>query len=60
MHMLYYLCTNKRAVTLMELAPSPYFANINVHLVDFNVFAKFDENPSFDAFSRSRLLSPVP
>ena len=35
----------QRAVTLTELAPSPYFSIINVHLVDINVFAKFDEIP---------------
>ena len=32
--------------TLTELAPSPYFSIINVHLVDINVFAKFDGIPS--------------
>ena len=31
---------------LKELAPSPYFSIINVHLVDINVFAKFYEIPS--------------
>ena len=31
----------QRAITLKELAPSPYFSIINVHLVDINVFAKF-------------------
>ena len=36
----------QRAITLTELAPSPYFSIINVHLVDTNVFAKFDEIPS--------------
>ena len=38
----------QRAITLIELAPSPYFSItcINVHLVDINVFAKFDEIPS--------------
>ena len=36
----------QRAITLTELAPSPYFSIINVHLVDINVFAKFDEIPS--------------
>ena len=36
----------KRAITLTELAPSPYFSIINVHLVDINVFANFDEIPS--------------
>ena len=34
----------QRAIT--QLAPSPYFSIINVHLVDINVFAKFDEIPS--------------
>ena len=29
-----------------ERAPSPYVSIINVHLVDINVFAKFDEIPS--------------
>ena len=33
----------QRAITLIELAPSPYFSIINVHLVDINVFAKFYE-----------------
>ena len=36
----------QRAITLTELALSPYFSIINVHLVDINVFAKFDEIPS--------------
>ena len=36
----------QRAITLIELAPSPYFSIINVHLVDINVFAKFDETQS--------------
>ena len=33
----------QRAITLKELALSPYFSIINVHLVDINVFAKFYE-----------------
>ena len=33
----------QRAITLTELAPSPYLSIINVHLVDINVFAKSDE-----------------
>ena len=33
----------QRAITLTELAPSPYFSIINVYLVDIDVFAKFDE-----------------
>ena len=36
----------QRAITLIELAPSPYFSIINVHLVDINVFAESDEIPS--------------
>ena len=36
----------QRAITLKELAPSPYFSIINVHLVDINVFAKFYKIPS--------------
>ena len=36
----------QRAITLIELAPGPYFSIINVHLVDINVFAKSDEIPS--------------
>ena len=36
----------QRAITLSELAPSPYFSIVNVHLVDINVFAKSDEIPS--------------
>ena len=31
----------QRAMTLTELAPSPYYSIINVHLVNINVFAKF-------------------
>ena len=37
----------QRAITLTELAPIPYFSIINVHLVDINVFTKFDEIQSF-------------
>ena len=36
----------QRAITLMELTTSPFYSNINVHLVDINVFAKFGEMPS--------------
>ena len=36
----------QRAITLKELARSPYISIINVHLVDINVFAKFYEIPS--------------
>ena len=36
----------QRAITLTGLTPSSYFSTINVHLVDINVFAKFDEIPS--------------
>ena len=33
----------QRTITLRELAPNPNFSIINVHLVNINVFAKFDE-----------------
>ena len=36
----------QRAITLIELAPSPNFSIINVHPMDINVFAKFYEIPS--------------
>ena len=36
----------QRAITLIELAPSPYFSIINVHFVDINLFTKFDEIPA--------------
>ena len=32
---------SQRAITLKELAPSPYFSTINILLMDINVFAKF-------------------
>ena len=35
----------QRAIIPKELAPSPYFSIINVHLVDINVFAKFYDIP---------------
>ena len=47
-----YLYINKiylelqRTITLTELAPTPYFSVVNIHLVDINVFAKFEEIPS--------------
>ena len=36
----------QRPISLTELAPSPYFSIINVHLVDINVFTKTDVIPS--------------
>ena len=36
----------KRAITLIEFAPSPYFSIINVYLEDINVFTRFDKIPS--------------
>ena len=36
----------QKAITLPEMDPSPYFSIINVHLVNINVFAQFDEIPS--------------
>ena len=35
-----------RKTQTQELAPSPYFSIINVHLVDINMFARFYEIPS--------------
>ena len=37
---------SRKAITLTEFTPSPYFTIINAHLVDINVFAKPDEIPS--------------
>ena len=51
-HMHYLCILNKmhyelqRAITLIEMAPGPFYSNTNVHLVDISVFAKFDEIPS--------------
>ena len=48
----YALCINKileelqRAITQTELAASPYFSIVNIHLENINVCAKFDEIPS--------------
>ena len=36
----------QREITPLKLTPSPYFPIINVHLVNINVFAKFDKIPS--------------
>ena len=36
---------------MQELAPSPYFSIINVHLVDINMFAKFYEIQSLHVTS---------
>ena len=38
----------QRAITI-ELAPSPFSSNTNVHFVDINMFAKLDEIPSLPA-----------
>ena len=38
-----------------ELAPSPYFSIINVHLVDINVFAKFYEIPSLPFQGKTKM-----
>ena len=35
----------QRAITLTELAPTPFYSNTNVHLMDINVIAKFEEIP---------------
>ena len=36
----------QRAITLTELPIAFFYSNTNVHFVDFNMFAKFDEIPS--------------
>ena len=49
---MHYLRINKihlelqRAITLIELTPSPYCSITNINLVGVIVFAKFDEIPS--------------
>ena len=36
----------QREITLIELAPSPYFFVLSICLVFINMFARFDENPA--------------
>ena len=36
----------QREVTLIELAPSPYFFVLSICLAYMNMFARFDENPA--------------
>ena len=36
----------QREITLMELAPSPYFFIKSIFLAYMNMFARFDENPA--------------
>ena len=36
----------QRKITLIELAPSPYFFVISICLAYINMFARFDENPA--------------
>ena len=49
---MHYLCINKNALRItkgnnsIELVPNLFYSKTNVHLVDINVFAKFDETPS--------------
>ena len=35
----------QREITLIELAPSPYFFVLSICLAYMNMFARFDENP---------------
>ena len=35
-----------REITLIELAPSPYFFVLSICLAYMNMFARFDENPA--------------
>ena len=36
----------QREITLIELAPSPYFFVSSICLANMNMFARFDENPA--------------
>ena len=36
----------QREITLIELAPSPYFFVYSICLAYMNMFARFDENPA--------------
>ena len=36
----------QREITLIELAPSPYFFFLSICLAFMNIFARFDENPA--------------
>ena len=36
----------QRAITLIELAPSPYFFVLSICLAYINMLARFDENPA--------------
>ena len=36
----------QREITLIELAPSPYFFVKSICLAYMNIFARFDENPA--------------
>ena len=36
----------QREITLIELAPSPYFFVSSICLAYMNMFARFDENPA--------------
>ena len=36
----------QRKITLIELAPSPYFFVLSICLAYMNMFARFDENPA--------------
>ena len=36
----------QREITLIELAPSPYFFVLSIFLAYMNMFARFDENPA--------------
>ena len=36
----------QREITLIELAPSPYFFVLSICLAYMNIFARFDENPA--------------
>ena len=47
----------QREITLIELAPNPYYLFISICLVDMKVFAKFDEIPSMPLEDIKKTLS---
>ena len=58
----------RRAITLKEFTPSPYFSIINIQLVNINVFAKFYElfqdiekqKSIADGWTRCKHYTPYP
>ena len=44
----------QREITLIELAPSPYFFDLSICLAYMNMFARFDENPAMTELLRKQ------